>query len=131
MIRLEQVSPADINGEDIAWLHQGCKNSIEDVAPIDHVESAIAGRSGIYRVHGDAVGIVVMTVKGKGLEITALAGKGFLRHFAAVHDAILVTAAGAGAEFVCGYVKRAGLASMYKKHTNASTAEYFKEELFV
>lgn len=130
MIRVDLIAPRDLTARDIFWLALGCKNSIDEgLRAVDQVDSALAGRSGIYRVSGDAEGIFVLTQDGKKMLITALAGKGFLKFFSEVHEGILTAASACGASSVAGFVTRKGLALAYKTKTQARFAEYFEEEL--
>jgi hypothetical protein len=129
MIRVELVFPKDLNNQDILWLTLGCQNSIDDVRAVDQVDSALAGRSGIYRVSGDAEGVFVLTHAGEKMMITAMAGKNFLKCFEKIHEEICAAAAACGAFVVAGFVTRKGLATLYKQKTKARFAEYFEEEL--
>ena len=131
MIKLELIAPSDLTEADIRWLFHGCKEAVDGASAVDQVKAAVAGTSGIYRISGNAQGIVVLSKNGEGQTITCLAGKGLFREFHNVHEAILVAAAAGGAKFVDGYVTRTGLALMYKKRTRAKVAEYFKEEILV
>lgn len=129
MIKVELVFPKDLTNKDILWLTIGCQNSIDDVRAVDQVDSAMTGRSGIYRVSGDAEGIFVLTHAGEKMMITAMAGKSFLKHFEEIHREICAAAAACGAFAVAGFVMRRGLAALYKQKTKARFAEYFEEEL--
>lgn len=131
MIQLEYVQPENLTDEDIRWLIEGSKGSFDDVTALDQVHAAQDGRAGIHRIKGDAVGIVVLspTEQNKTLTITCLAGRGLIKEFSAVHDAILATAAAAGASRVNGYVMRAGLAALYKRRTKARMVPMFVEDV--
>lgn len=131
MIKFELVLPKDLTPIDIRWLTIGCQDSIDEMSAVDQVKTAIEGSGGIFRIVGDAEGVVVLSrsPKGEGLEITCLAGKGLIRHFNAVHDQIIAVARSTGATFVDGYTKQQGLARLYKRLTSAKHAEYFIEDL--
>lgn len=129
MIKTELIFPEQLTAEDIRWMRIGCRDSIDEFQVSDLIDAAMTGKSGIYRVSGDTNGVFILTKAGDRMEISTLAGKGFIRHFDAVHDAILLAAAGCGAKAVSGYTQRAGLAALYKKRTKARFAEYFVEEL--
>lgn len=128
-VKMTRVPVTALTSKDAAWLGKATNNSIDDFTQLDFIESAAQGYSAIFRLEGDVEGVVVLTQATPGVRITGLAGKGLLRHFQEVHEQILVTAAGAGAAFVDGFVKRKGLAEIYKKKTSARFAEYFKEDL--
>jgi len=129
MIELKLVHPKDLTDDDIAWLATGCKGSFDGTTPLGIVHLALEGEAGIHRITGDAEGVVVLEPHGKTFTITALAGRNVLRHFGAVHDAILATAKKAGAEKVNGFVTRAGLSALYKKRTNARLVPMFIEDI--
>lgn len=128
-MRVELLNPRDLTADDIRWLAKGCADSIDEIQASDQVDSALAGKSGIYRVSGEAEGIFVLTHMGSRMEITAMAGKGFIKFFEQVHEAILVSAAACGARQVSGFTKRQGLAKLYKTKTQAQFAEYFVEDI--
>lgn len=131
MISLEYIRPEDMTDEDIRWLIESCKDSFDGVQPMDQVVSAKEGVASIFRVVGDAQGIVILAPSQieHTLTITGLAGKGFLRHFDGVHKAILTAAAATGARKVNGYVTRRGLAALYQKRTNAKLVPMFIEDV--
>jgi hypothetical protein len=131
MISMTLVPPEELTDSDIRWLVKGCEGSHDGCTPLQQVDAALTGWAAIFRISGDAEGIVVMDYgrDRKNAVITALAGKGLLRHFDAVHKQILATAAAAGASKVSGYVTRVGLATLYKERTKAKMVPMFIEDV--
>lgn len=130
-MKVELINPTELTTSDIFWLVLGCQGSLDQAQAVDQVAGAVRGDSGIYRISGEAEGVFVLSKHGKVMEITAMAGKGFLKHFSEIHTEIKAAAAACGAHAVAGYVTRKGLAALYKQKTKARFAEYFVEELLV
>lgn len=131
MIKMELVQPENLTEADIVWLFKGSVCAHDDATATDQVKAALNGNAGIFRISGDAQGIVVLQPgDNKTTTITCLAGQGFVKHFKDVHKAILATAAAAGATRVNGYATRAGLQALYLKHTRAKMVPMFVEGIY-
>lgn len=130
MIVLRHIKPEDLTDDDIGWLVKGSKESFDGTTAISQVRAAQDGQSCVYRITGDATGVVVLSVGGdRLLTITCLAGSGLLKHFNEVHEAILSTAAAAGASRVNGFTLRAGLQALFQRRTKAKLVPMFVEEV--
>jgi len=131
-VRLELIPPRELTDEDIRWMIEACKDSFDNVSPIEQAEAARKGYAGVYRIVGDAVGVVILS-PAAGMEstmtITGLAGRGLLRNFTDVHKAILVAAAATGSRRVNGYALRPGLQKLYLAKTKARLVPMFVEDI--
>ena len=100
--------------------------------PIEELLARVShGTACIYRVTGPGVkGIFILSVGDGDLYVELVAGKGFIKNFAEVYDAIRQTAISCGAKEIYGFVGRAGLKRLYDRYTKGvPLVEVYKETL--
>ena len=133
MIKIEQLDPKKLSPEDLVLLEKGCYGSYDKATVKDQVAAAGAGSAWIFRFSGDATGVFVLArgnAEERELVMTALAGKGLIRHFTEVYSEITNLVRNVGTRRLVGYVSRPGLASIYKNKTKARpVATLFSEDL--
>lgn len=121
MIEIELIPTSQITDADIGWLIAGCKRAFDGVSPQEQAAAILQGAAGFYRLSGDVEGCVVLSPSGHGLgmEITALAGSGLIRHFEEVHEKICAAVLAAGYTRVSGFVTSEYLTRLYLTRTKA------------
>jgi hypothetical protein len=128
MIRMERVEPWGLTQEDIKWLVigalEGQKWNEESTAQ-SLVENSI-----LYRISGDAFGVIALSKRKNSLFIDTLAGKGLLRNFSEIHGVLVDIARIVGCDEISGYVGKAGLMKVYSRYTKARpVVTYYVEKL--
>jgi len=133
MIEIKQLDAKNLSAEDMDLLQKGCYGSYDKANSEDQIKAALLGQAWIFRFSGDASGVFVLS-RGNAMEkelvMTALAGKGLIKHFTEVYHEIITLAKSVGTKRLIGYVSRPGLASIYKHKTRARpVATLFSEDL--
>jgi hypothetical protein len=133
MMRFEELNPAKLSNSDIALLEQGCAGSHDKATAKHQVDAALNGSAYIFRSTGDFDGIFVLSIGNrymKELVMTALAGKGMIKHFPEFYSEVKKLCIKAGTKRLSGFVSRPGLKRLYLHHTAATPrATLFVDDL--
>jgi len=129
----ERIKLQEVNAEDVKWLTIGCRQrSWDKQTPAEIVQNAVDGNCIMYRLHGNATGIVVLTIDNtkSQLWIDLVAGKGLMRHQEEFRNLLRMMAQGMGLKSIAGLVSRTALAKWYDKHTAGKpVATLYVEEI--
>jgi hypothetical protein len=123
---MERVETWGLTQEDIRWLVIGALegqkwNKASTAQSL--VENSI-----LYRISGDASGVIALSKRENSLFIDAFAGKGLLRNFSEIHGVLVDIARIVGCDEISGYVGKAGLMKVYSKYTKAKPLVTFYVE---
>ena len=128
MIKLEKIHferQSEIDSRDVFWLHRAADKRC---TAVELVERALKNQNEIFRITGDATGVIVVAADGNKLSVEGFAGKGIVKHFAEVYKQVRLLAAVKGLEIISGYVQRPGIAELYRKHTGGKPVLTLWEE---
>jgi hypothetical protein len=112
---MEKVESWGLTQEDIRWLVIGALEGQKWNE--DSTAESLAKNSILYRISGDASGVVALSKRKNSLFIDAFAGKGLLRNFSEIHGVLVDIARIVGCDEISGYVGKAGLMRVYSKYT--------------
>lgn len=116
---------AEVEPRLVFWL---CRAADKRCTAVDLVERALKGQNEIFRILGDAEGVIVVAAEGNKLSVEGFAGKGIVKHFKEVYTQVRLLAAVKGLDTVSGYVYRPGIAELYRKHTGGKPVLTLWEE---
>lgn len=123
MIRIERVlTPSEA---DVKWLEKGCKGSWDGNTKDDQLAAVAEKRCWLFRVSGDAEGVFVIgrgNIKDRELIVTALGGKGFIKHFKEIYSQIKAIAKKNGAKKLSWFASRRGLVRIYAERMKVHLA---------
>jgi len=131
MIKVRMLDPFKLELEDVFLIDEGCKGSWDKANAYHQINAARNKNAWIFKFTGDAEGIFVFARGNteKELTMTALAGKGFFKHFDEIYSAAKTLAKRAGARRMTGYVSRPGLKRLYERRSGGTpVATLFLEE---
>lgn len=118
---------------DIKWLEKGCKGSWDGNTKEDQLRAVSSKTAWAFRVSGDAEGVFVIArgnVKDRELIVTALGGRGFIKHFKEIYNQIKGIAKKNGAKKLSWFASRRGLVRIYAERMKVHLAAVlFVEEL--
>jgi len=115
----------------IKWLIEGCAAiKYTEMVPVEQYHRVYEGEAAIYRVSGDAQGIILTSINKNCLYVEMLSGVGFIKHFFAIREQIMIIARSVGLERISGFVQSTALARLYDRRTRAKRAAVlYVEEL--
>jgi hypothetical protein len=128
LIKLEKIHferQSEIDSRDVFWLHRAADKRC---TAVELVERALKGQNDIYRITGDAEGVLVVAAEGNKLSVEGFAGKGIVKHFKEFYKQARLLAAVKGLDTLTGYVQRPGIEELYRKHTGAKQVMALWEE---
>lgn len=128
MIRLEKIffeHQGEVDPKLVFWLHRAAD---KQCSAVELVERALKGQHEVFRITGDAEGVIVVAADGEKLSVEGFAGKGIVRHFDEFYKQVRLLAALKGLSVLSGYVRREGIAELYRKHTGAKPIVTLWEE---
>lgn len=132
MISISMVRPVELEDSELGLIVQYCNTCWKPFPIEDVIKRVQSGGACIYRVQGPEVkGIVILALsEDNDLYIETVAGKGMVRNFKEVYDAIKQVALSCGAKEIYSYVGRPSLKRLYERRTKATlVAELYKESL--
>lgn len=132
MISTVSVRPEELQDDELKLIVEYCNNCWKPFPIEDVIRRVSSGKACIYRVVNEQVkGIFILALSDDGdLYIETVAGKGMVRNFDAVYEAIKQVAINCGFNEIYGYIGRPALKRLYQKHTKATPiAELYKEKL--
>lgn len=116
-MRLEYLPLAQMSSlpeADCRWLEIAGDKTF---SAVQLVQKALEGEVSIFRIVGEAEGIVVLGKREDELHVEAFAGKGILKNFPKIYQEIRLLAGACGASKIVGWVRRPGLNRIYERHT--------------
>jgi hypothetical protein len=126
MLRLVRVH--ELTAEDIRWLEVGaraCKWFDSNAQKV--IARAETGDIGLYRVEGEAKGMITVAVDDSDLFIESLAGVGFLKNAQAIREQLKWIATLLRKKRLVGWVARDGLAALYDGFAQPVATLYVEE----
>lgn len=130
---LERIWPSAITDEDVKWLTIGCEQcKWNKLTPAQVVQQVLDGDTMLYRIHGNATGIVALSVNAQQEQmwIDLFAGKGLMKAQEEFRTMLRMMAQGLGLKRLAGFVSRRALAKWYDEHTAGKpTATLYVEEI--
>jgi hypothetical protein len=131
MMSVNIVRPLDLDHDELKLLIRYSHECWKPFPIEELVKRVDQGTACIYRVLGEGVkGIFILSAGEGDLYVELVAGKGFIKHFAEVYDAIRETAICCGAKEIYGFVGRPGLKRLYDRYTKGvPLVEVYKEKL--
>lgn len=125
---LKLVKSSDLTADDIRWLEIGaraCKWFDSNAQKV--ITRADGGEIGLYRVEGEAKGMITVGVSDDDLFIESLAGTGFLRNAQSIREQLKWIALLLRKKRIVGWVARDGLAALYDGFAQPVATLYVEE----
>lgn len=127
---MKQIVPGELTAEDIRWLVIGTYAvKFFDFSAESLVERARKKEVVLYRITGDAEGMIAASFADKDFFIETIAGKDFLKCADEVHGACQAMAKSLGKTRIAGWVARSGLADLYDRFGAKPVATLYVEDL--
>lgn len=129
-VGIKQIVPSELTAEDIRWLVVGAYSvKFFEVSAEITVERAKKREVLLYRITGDAQGMLVVSAADSDFFIEALAGKNFLKCAKEIHELCQITAKTLGKTRIAGWVARGGLSELYDQFGAKAVATLYVEDL--
>lgn len=128
MIRLEKIffdSQAEVEPKLVFWLHRAAD---KQCTAVELVERALKGQHEVFKITGNAEGVIIIAVDGEKACVEGFAGKGIVKHFDEFYKQVRLLVASKGLYVLSGYVRRPGIEELYRKHTGAKQVLALWEE---
>lgn len=113
-VSIQAIRPDLLSDEDLSWLAKLDGVGFAKPSAKELMAEIARGAISLWRVSGEAQGIILLSLTPKALWIDGLVGKNFIRHAEEIRDKLQRIKTNAGKDVIQGATHRPGLVKLYR-----------------